>query len=197
MGKLLEKRLRVGVVGYAKDGEEGLKICQATQPDIAIIDLQMPKLNGISLMEELVKSLPDIRIIILSGCINPYAVWKVMQYGIHGYILKTENMETMLHGVHAVINNDHFFSSKFLIIKEKLRVDPDAFYKILSPREQEIMCIFFAGLDDEHMGRKLGITAGTVGLHRKNIRKKLQLNNDRELMGYMIKLGLNKFTPDL
>ena len=189
LGKLLERCLPVKVAGYADDGEAGFTLCMKTCPDLALIDVKMPKMDGLSLVEKLFQKIPQTRFIVISGCVDPCSIWRTTQYGIHGFILKTESINTLLMGVQMVLNNGIFFSPAFEGIKNKLLSDPESFHKILGRREQEVLLHFAGGCDDEQIGMKLGITGGTVGLHRKNMRKKLDLHNDRELMGYAKKCG--------
>lgn len=191
LGALLEHRLGGVLLSYAQDGEEGFKLCQELRPDLALIDIQIPKLDGLSLIEKIRELLPDIRLIAMSGLMDAYTIWRISQSGVHGYIVKTENLEALLKGIRLVLNNGLFFSSIFQEVKNTWLSKPEAFQKILSDREQQVLTHVVAGWDDERIGAKFEISAATVGVHRKNIRKKLDLHNDRELLGYALKWGLD------
>ena len=191
LGMWLEHQLDCTILGCAEDGEAGFELCQQLRPDLALIDIQIPKLDGLSLVEKLLKELPDIRLIVMSGLMDPYTIWRVWQSGVHGYIVKTDNVESLVKTIETVMNNGHYFSPVFQEVKNKWLSKPEAFQKILSDREQEVLRHLVAGWDDERIGEKLGISATTVGVHRKNTRKKLELHNDRELLAYALLWGLD------
>ena len=191
LGMWLEHQMDCTIVGCAEDGEAGLELCLNTKPDLALIDIQIPKLDGLSLVEKLLKELPDMRLIVMSGLMDPFTIWRVWQSGVHGYIVKTENVEFLVKTIQTVMNNGVFFSPVFQEVKNSWLSKPEAFQKILSDREQEVLRHVVAGWDDEKIGAKLGISAVTVAVHRKNTRKKLELHNDRELLAYALRWGLD------
>ena len=191
LGIWLEQRMGCSIVGCAEDGEAGLNLCLEKRPDLALIDIHLPKLDGLTLMGKLLEQIPGIRLIAMSGMMDPYTIWRVSQSGVHGYIVKTENLEILFQGIRAVLDNGLFFSSVFQEVKNKWLSQPEAFQKILSDREREVLRHVVAGWEDERIAGKLEISAATVGVHRKNIRKKLDLHNDRELLGYALKWGLD------
>ena len=191
LGLWLEHQMDCTIAGCAEDGEAGLELCLKTRPDLALIDIQIPKLDGLSLVEKLLKELPDMRLIVMSGLMDPFTIWRVWQSGVHGYIVKTENVEFLGKTIRTVMNNGVFFSPVFQEVKNNWLSKPEAFQKILSDREQEVLRHVVAGWDDEKIGAKLGISAVTVAVHRKNTRKKLDLHNDRELLAYALLWGLD------
>jgi DNA-binding NarL/FixJ family response regulator len=191
LGMLLEQRLGCKIAGYGEDGEAGLNLCLEQRPDLALIDIHLPKLDGFSLIHKLLEQIPGIHLIVMSGQMDPYTIWRISQSGVRGYIAKTENIENLLKGIQAVLDNRMFFSSVFQEVKTTWLSQPEAFQKILSDREQEVLRHVVAGWDDGRIGEKLDISVPTVGVHRKNIRKKLDLHNDRELLGYALKWGLD------
>lgn len=180
------------LVGRAEDGEAGLKLCQDLQPDLILADVELPKLDGISLVKQLVALLPDLRVLTMSGRTDPYMVWQVAQSGAHGYVEKTLSPEVLAEAIRTVADGNSFFSLMFQKIKQEWLSQPDAFQKILSGREQEVLRRVAAGWDDEEIGRKLAISATTVAVHRKHIRQKLELHNDRDLIAYARQWGLDK-----
>ena len=191
LGIWLQQRMGCEIVGSAEDGEAGLKLCIEQHPDLALIDIHLPKLDGLELIGRLLEKEPGIRLIAMSGLMDPYTIWRISQSGVHGYIVKTENLDILLKGIQTVLNNGLFFSSVFQEVKTKWLSQPEAFQKILSDREREVLRHVIAGWEDERIGLKLSISAATVGVHRKNIRKKLDMHNDRELLGYALKWGLD------
>ena len=190
LGMWLEHQVYCTILGCAEDGEAGFELCQKERPDLALIDIQIPKLDGLSLVEKLIKELPDMRLIVMSGLMDPYTIWRVSQSGVHGYIVKTENVGSLVETIETVMNGGLFFSPIFQEVKNKWLSKPEAFQKILSDREQEVLRHLVAGWDDEQIGEKLEISSSTVAVHRKNTRKKLELHNDRELLAYALRWGL-------
>ena len=191
LGMWLEHQVDCKIVGCAEDGEAGFELCKNERPDLALIDIQIPKLDGLSLVEKLILELPDMRLIVMSGLMDPYTIWRVWQSGVHGYIVKTENVDSLVNTIETVMNGGLFFSPVFQEVKNKWLSKPEAFQKILSDREQEVLRHLVAGWDDERIGAKLGISATTVAVHRKNTRKKLELHNDRELLAYALRWGMD------
>jgi DNA-binding NarL/FixJ family response regulator len=104
---------------------------------------------------------------------------------------KTLPPEMLVEAIRTVAKGGVFFSPVFQKMKQEWLEQPEAFQKILSDREQEVLRRVVAGWDDERIARQLNITASTVEVHRKHIRQKLELHNDRELVGYARKWGLD------
>ena len=180
------------LVGRAEDGEAGLKLGQDLQPDLILADVELPKLDGIALVKQLLALRPDLRVLTMSGRTDPYMVWQVAQSGAHGYVEKNLSPEVLAEAIRTVAGGNSFFSPVFQKIKQEWLSQPDAFQKILSGREQEVLRRVAAGWDDEEIGRKLAISATTVAVHRKHIRQKLELHNDRDLIAYARQWGLDK-----
>jgi DNA-binding NarL/FixJ family response regulator len=178
------------VVGNAADGEAGWVVCQATLPDLALLDIEIPRLDGLRLAQRLKAELPETRILIMSGLMDPYTIWQVGQSGVHGYIEKTNDMVNLTEIIRTVAAGDCFFSPTFQKVQREWLSRPEAFQKVLSDREQEVLKRVASGWDDGRLADVLGISVSTVGVHRKHIRQKLALHNDRELMTYARLWGL-------
>ena len=191
MGMWLQHNLDCEVAGCAEDGEAGLELCRKTRPDLALIDIQIPKMDGLDLVARLQKELPEMRLILMSGLMDPFTIWRVWRSGVHGYIVKTENVDSLATTIRTVMDGGVFFSPVFQQVRTQWLSQPEAFQKILSDREQEVLKHVVAGWEDRKIGDKLGISEATVSVHRKNIRKKLDLHNDRELLAYALKWGLD------
>lgn len=178
-------------MGQAEDGVAGEKLCLACQPDLALVDIELPKLDGLELVKRLRMQMPALRLLTMSGRMDPYTIWRVFQSGAHGYLEKNSGAELLLEAVRAVASGGTYFSPVFQTVKQEWLSKPEAFHKILSDREQEVLRRVVAGWDDERIGNQLGITATTVVVHRKHIRQKLELHNDRELVAYARMWGLD------
>lgn len=182
----------IEVVGRATDGEAGWELCLAQRPDVALVDIELPKLDGLELVRRLREKLTAVRLLVISGQMDPYTVWRVIQSGADGYLEKASNTESLVEAIRTVAQGGTYFSSGFQEVKQHWLSQPEAFQKILSDREQEVLRRVVAGWDDERIGRHLNITASTVEVHRKHIRRKLELHNDRELVRYARIWGLDK-----
>lgn len=192
IGMLINRQPDLKLAGRAEDGEAGWDLCLALKPDVAVVDLDLPKLDGIQLVKRLRSKTPEIRLLTMSGRIDPYAIWQVAQSGAHGYVEKTANPQMLLAAIRAVAFGADFFSDAFQKVKQEWLAQPDSFQKILSEREQQVLRWVVAGRDDAQIAKELDIAVSTVGVHRKHIRQKLELHNDRDLVAYARAWGLDK-----
>jgi len=179
------------LVGCAADGEAGWELCQSSEPDIALIDIQLPKLDGLALIERLTARFPNMRFLVMSGLMDAYTVWRVLQSGVHGYICKSHPPQQLVDAIRDVARGYTFFGPVFSQVKRDWLSQPEAFQKILSAREQQILRGVAAGQEDDTIGAELGISPSTVEAHRKRIRQKLGVHNDRGLLAYARRWGLD------
>ena len=180
------------LVGRAEDGVAGWDLCLALQPDLALVDVDLPKLDGLELVKRLRVKMPALRLLTMTGRMDPYTIWRASQSGVHGYMEKTLPPEMLVEAIRTVAKGGVFFSPMFQKMKQEWLAQPEAFQKILSDREQEVLRRVVVGWNDERIARQLDITATTVAVHRKHIRQKLELHNDRELVGYAREWGLDE-----
>jgi DNA-binding NarL/FixJ family response regulator len=191
LGTWIARYSDLALAGRAGDGEAGWKLCQELRPDLALVDVDMPKLDGLGLVNRLIEKMPAMRLITMTGRMDPFTIWRVSQSGVHGYLEKTLPPDALLAAVRTVAKGGTYYSPVFQKVKSDWLSQPEAFQKILSDREQEILRRVVAGWSDELIGKQLDIAASTVGVHRKNIRGKLELHNDRELVAYAREWGLD------
>lgn len=178
------------LVGSATDGQTGWELCLSLKPDLVMMDIEMPKMDGLEMAQRLLTALPETRLLAMSGLMNPYTIWRVIQSGVHGYFDKTQPPTMLLEAIRAVADGGTYFSPVFRQVKAEKLAQPDAFQKILSDREQEVLKRVVVGQNDEDIAVALGIATATIAVHRKHIRQKLGLHNDRELMAYAKVWGL-------
>lgn len=185
------------LVGTAADGHAGWELCRSAQPDVAIIDIRLPKLDGLDLIHRLASEFPKMRLLAMSGLMDAYTVWRIMQSGVHGYINKSQPPESLIEAIRAVAGGNTFFGPVFTQVKQQWLSQPEAFQKILSEREQQILRGVAAGSEDSLIATELGISPATVEAHRKHIRQKLGVHNDRGLLAYARRWGLTTQTVEL
>ena len=179
------------LVGRAEDGVAGWDLCLALQPDLALVDVDLPRLDGLELAKRLRDKMPALRLLIMTGRMDPFTIWRVSQSGVQGYMEKNLPPERLLEAIRTVARGGEFYSPTFQKMKREWLSQPEAFQKILSDREQEVLRRVVAGWNDERIAKRLNITASTVEVHRKHIRQKLELHNDRELVAYAREWGLD------
>ena len=181
----------IEMVGCAHDGKAGLAMCLAARPDLVLLDIELPGMDGMELAVQLARDLRGVRLLAMSGLTDPHTIWRVSQSPVHGYLEKTAGPELLLEAIQTVARGGVFYSGHFAQIKREWLSQPAAFQKLLSKREQEVLCRMACGWDEARIGQELGISPVTVGVHRKHMRQKLDLHNDRELLAYAHKWGLD------
>jgi DNA-binding NarL/FixJ family response regulator len=195
---VLEKKAAdIEVIGEASNGKEVLELAEKRAADVYILDVSMPILNGIEATERLVKKYPLSRVIILSMYDDRSLVEKALEHGARGYVLKESEIEEMIRAVHEVYNGRFFFSEKVSdhIIHGFLHKKPSGKIKkkgALTRREREILQLIGEGFRDREIAGVLNISFNTVCVHRKNIRRKLNIHKQADLVRYACKEGFSK-----
>ncbi len=194
--KILEGQPEWKVVAEAGDGREAVRLAQAMQPDIAILDIGMPLLNGIDATRQIVRRLPQTRVLILSMYSEDAYVTRAVQAGARGYLLKDSADTDLIRGVSAVAAGKSFFSpavAKVMLddyvrhLAEKGVVDR---YDALSEREREIFQLIAEGRGNKEIAELLAISPGTVETHRAHIFQKLDLHSAAEVALYAVRRGI-------
>ena len=192
MSNWVIKQSAFDLVGCAGDGEAALQLCAETKPDVALVDIELPDWDGLGLGQELLRRIPSIRVVSMSGRTDPYTIWRVQECGLHGFMDKGQNPALLGKAILAVAGGATYFSSAFDKVKHDWLDRSEAFHKILSQREQAVLLCVATGLSDLVIAEKMDISAATVAVHRKNVRQKLELHSDRELVAYARQWGLHK-----
>lgn len=203
--KLLRESLRyllklegdIEVVGEAGNAKEALDLAAHMHPDIVIMDIGMPGINGIEATRQLIDLVPDVKVIALSGYTDRHFVDEMLNAGASGYISKAAAGDELLKAIRAVERNEPYFCPDVLMAlmtsmrkiqsNEELRIP-----SILTPREREVLCLLAQGKRSSEIAWELFIAVSTVDVHRRNIMNKLDLHNVAELTQYAIREGLIK-----
>lgn len=187
---LLENEANILVVGEATDGMEALKIVETEQPDLLILDIRMPNLTGIEVVEKLRSQGNFVKIVMLSMHESEEYVLKSIKAGADGYLLKGSSKEEFLKAVHTVANGGKYFSgdiSSILIsqlsnpvaaVESKQSLDEDM---VITKREKEILKLLLSGKGNKEIAEALDISKRTAEVHRFNLMKKLKVKNLMEL----------------
>ncbi len=185
----------ITVSGEASSGEECLEMCKELKPDICLLDIELPKMNGIETAKAIKENNADIKILILSMHLNKQQLNEAMQIGINGYLLKSAPKQSILDGIRTVAGGDQVFNNSvskmiadsFIDDKKSSGKDKE---DAISEREKEVLNLVVAGYSSAKIAKKLFISPRTVDTHRSNIMKKLNVNNTAALVRYALKNDL-------
>jgi two-component system response regulator NreC len=194
--KILQERSDWEVVAEAGDGREAVRQTLAVQPDVAILDIGMPLLNGIDATRQIVRRLPDIHVLILSMHANEAYIIQALKAGAKGYLLKDSADTDLIRGVVAVASGKSFFSpavAKVMLddyvrhLTEKGIADR---FDSLSEREREIFQLVAEGHSNKEIAELLSVSPTTIETHRAHIFQKLDVHNTAELVLYAVRRGV-------
>jgi two-component system nitrate/nitrite response regulator NarL len=193
---LLEQDPSFHVIGEATNGEEAYHMCEELQPDLVLMDINMPKWTGLEATREVKKAYPHIKIVILSVSDDVADLITAIQFGAQGYLLKNLEPDDWLAYLHALLDEDSEISREMAtrLMNRFRREDstdetgPD----VLTPREKEILMYVGAGKTNREISDELVIAENTVKNHIKNILEKLQLANRVQLAAYAVRHNLVK-----
>jgi len=194
--KIIEERPEWEVVGEASNGREAVKKVLEFQPDVAVLDIGMPLLNGIEATRQIVKRLPNVRVLILSMHSDEAYITQALQAGAKGYLLKDSADTDLIRAVTDVAAGKSFFSpavAKVMLddyvrhLAQKGIVDR---YEALSEREREIFQLVAEGHSNKEMAELLSISPATVETHRGHILQKLDLHSTAEVVLYAVRRGV-------
>jgi DNA-binding NarL/FixJ family response regulator len=188
----------IGEVKDAENGKELLTLMKYQVPDVAIIDLQMPVMDGTETSEYILQKYPDVKIIILTMHDSEKFILHMMEMGVHAFLLKNTEPEELEEAIHSVIEKDFYHNDLVATVlrknvKEKRASLRPAFSaNELSDREKEIVVLVCQELTIKEIGQKLSISENTVRNHRVNIMEKVGVNNMVGLVKYAYDSGLVK-----
>ena len=179
------------VVGEASDGQEAILLSEKLAPDIAVLDISMPVLNGIDAAREIRRTSPNTKIIVLTMHTDDRYVLASLRAGVTGYVLKSKAASSLVQALHAVHHGEVFLSPGVsgavvhaYLAKDDTPADP------LSIREHEVLQLIAEGKNVKEIGSILGISTSTAESHRANIMKKLNLHEVASLVRYAMRQGL-------
>jgi two-component system, NarL family, response regulator NreC len=194
--KILEERPEWEVVAEVGDGREAVRKCVALKPDVAVLDVGMPLLNGIDATQQIVKKVPETRVLVLSMHSDEAYVTRALQAGATGYMLKDSAGKDLLKGIASVAAGQAYFSPAItrLMLDDYVRrvagsgvVDR---YETLSQREREIFQLVAEARTNKEVAELLEISPATVETHRARILQKLDIHNTAELVLYAVRRGV-------
>jgi two-component system, NarL family, response regulator NreC len=179
------------VPGEAANGIEAVELCQKLRPDVAVLDISMPLLNGIDAAREILKSRPQTKIILLTAHNQEQYVIQGLRHGVTGYLLKENAADELVHAVRAVGGGALYVTagvSRAVVQAFSARENDPR--ELLSPRERQVLQLIAEGKSMKDIGALLGISSRTADSHRTKIMEKLALHDTASLVRYAISIGL-------
>jgi DNA-binding NarL/FixJ family response regulator len=192
---LLEANSEIKVVGDAASGSEAVEKVDQLNPDVVIMDISMPDMNGIVATRRLIEKYPDIRIIILSMLGTADNVFHALQAGARGYLLKESAGREVVEAVQTVYAGEMYFSRPITstmvndYMQARIETQNDSL-ESLSPRENEILCLVVEGKTSAEIGKRLNLSPKTIESYRSRMMQKLGISDLTELIKFAIKNGL-------
>ncbi len=182
------------VVGAVSDGPATLKLVQEVEPDVLVLDISMPGINGVDVARQLHKSHPGIKVLALSAYLDKRFVQEMLQAGAMGYVTKTAALTDLPRAIRAVAGGQNFLSAEITaaVVSEIAPQGTSATPPLsaLSPREREVLRLVADGVRTAEIARRLGITKATIEVHRRNVMHKLELRTVAQLTKYAVREGL-------
>ena len=179
------------VVGEAADGREAVQLAETTHPDVAILDLAMPALNGLDAAREMLRASNRIKAILLTMHTDDPYVLEALRAGISGYVLKTQATLDLVQAIREVTRGAIYLSpgvSKTVV--EAYRNKSELPHDPLSPREREVLQLVAEGKTTKEVAALLGVSVKTAESHRTHIMQKLDTSNTAGVVRYAIRQGL-------
>ncbi|MCG6187233.1 MULTISPECIES: response regulator [Maribellus] len=191
---LLTSAPDIEVIGQAKDGKDAMEKTFQLKPDVVLIDIGMPQMNGIDATRQLKKELPDVKIIAVSMHSDRQYVKGILEAGADGYLLKNCTYHQLTDAIQSVFSGKKILSDDItdLVIKgylEPAETEADGFSD-LSEREVEILQLYAEGKSTREISEKLFISVKTVGTHKQHILEKLNLKNNADIIKFALKKGM-------
>jgi two-component system, NarL family, nitrate/nitrite response regulator NarL len=179
------------IVGQAKNGKEAVELSQVHIPDIILMDIEMPIMNGLEATKTIKETSPYIKIIMLSVSDNVADLFTAIQYGAQGYLLKNMDPDDWLQYLHSVIEGTsektRGMAGKLLYQFREIDLQNSPLEKSLTPREREILILISKGITNKQVADQLFISENTVKNHIKKLLEKLEVENRVQLAAYAIK----------
>jgi len=193
---LLERQTGFSVVAEAADGREAVDLAAAVSPDVAVIDIGMPNLNGIEAARRITEKRPETAVIILSMHADESYVLRALKSGARGYLLKDSPEDDLINAIRAVHKGKAFFSPEIsrMLAEDYMRQmrqrGVEDSYELLTSREREVLQMLGEGNSNKEVATKLNLSLHTVETHRGNVLEKLNLHSTAEMILYAVRKGI-------
>lgn len=194
IAKLISNDSEIEVLAEAENGEEAIKLASKFKPDVILMDIGMPKLNGIEATIQLKEHNPEIKIISLSMHAEKEYIKDILDAGASGYLLKSCTYSQLTEAIKSVFKGGKYLSEEVteIVLHDYLKKDKEDSEdeQILSKRELEILKLYAEGCSSREISEQLFISIKTVGTHKQHILKKLDLKTNADMVKYALRKGL-------
>lgn len=193
---LLERQPDLEVIGEAADGREAVDMAAAGKPNVVVMDVAMPHLNGVEATRQIVLRNPETSVVILSMHSDESYVLRSLKAGAQAYLLKDSAESDLISAIYAVTSGKSFFSPGVRkILKEDYvyqlaRLGAEDSYELLTPREREVLQLAAEGQSNKEIAALLNLSLYTVETHRTHVLQKLNLHSVPELVLYAVRKGI-------
>ena len=192
---LLEKEADMEVIAEAEDGRSTVELARKLRPQVVVMDITMPDLNGIEATRQITKEVPDVKVLALSIHSDRRFVMEMLRAGATGYLIKDCASEELVSAIRSVLRNQTYLGPSIadIVRRDYLRQVPKAdtsISSILTAREREVLQLMAEGKTTKHIASCLDVSVKTIETHRQHIMAKLNLHSLAELTKYAIREGL-------
>ena len=194
ISKILTSVKGLNVVGECETGEEAIKFCRQKEPDVLLMDMDMPGMGGLEATKKILRFAPDVKIIVLTAHTEDPFPSKVMQMGAAGYLTKESGPDEMINAIRAVNSGQRYLPSDIaqkMALSQFKSVDENPF-NALSDRELQIMIMITRGDKVPAISEHLNLSTKTINSYRYRMFEKLSVSNDVELTHLAIRYGMLK-----
>jgi two-component system, NarL family, response regulator NreC len=200
LSKSFQNEKDIEIIAQAKDGRTTVDLARELCPNIVIMDIGMPDLNGIEATRQIVKENPKVKVIALSMHSSKNFIIEMFKAGASGYLLKDCEFDELINAIRLVINNKTYISPAIsdVVVDNYMRQPANAnesAFSILSQREREVLQLLTEGKATKQIAKRLHISAKTVEVHRLNLMSKLKIDSIAQLTKYAIQEGLTQPEP--
>ncbi len=196
---MLESKGGIVVIGEAGDGEQAVIQARLLMPDVILMDLEMPRKNGISAIQDIIAEQPAARILVLSSFSEDSQIVESMRAGALGYLLKTAKLDDLVKAIRQINNGETplnpLVARRLVVSMSSQRAEPNLL-EVLTDRELMILPLVVRGMTNKEIGDRLGITLRTAGTHIGNMIRKAGVENRVQLSMLAVRQGLTSLYAD-
>lgn len=178
------------VVGEAPDGRDAIRLCERLDPDIAVLDVSMPLLNGIDAAHEIAKARMGVKVVLLTMHTEGHLVTEAVRAGVKGYVLKTNACDELLQAIRSVCSGEMYLTPSVSSTVAEAFLGKDKSPAAITGRERQVLQLIAEGKTTKEIASILGISVRTAESHRSNLMERLNIHEAAGLVRYAVRNGL-------